>query len=72
MKDKEHGTVLLASAVVLLAGGVSIGMGGLIQALSRHRGLGYETSANIIGCILLTVGAITFLITYSRYYKNGQ
>ncbi len=72
MKDKEPGTVLLASAVVLLAGGVSIGMGGLIQALSRHRGLGYETSANIIGYILLTVGAITFLITYFRYYKNGQ
>ena len=72
MKDKEHGTVLLASAVVLLAGGVSIGMGGLIQALSRHRGLGYETSANIMGYVLLAFGAITFLITYFKYYKNGQ
>jgi len=38
MKNKDHGTVLLASAVVLLAGAVSIGRGGLIQAFFRFPG----------------------------------
>ena len=72
MKNKDHGTVLLASAVVLLAGGVSIAMGGLIQALSPHRGLGYEMAANIVGYILLAVGGITFLLTYFKNHGNGK
>ena len=33
MKNKDHGTVLLASAVVLLAGAVSIGMGKAMTVL---------------------------------------
>ena len=72
MKNKENGTVLLASAVVLLAGGFSIGMGGLIQAISKHRGLGYEEAANMVGYVLLVLGGITFLITYFKYLGNNK
>ena len=41
MKDNNLGLVLIASAIVIMAGAISLGMAGLIEAVSPHRGLGY-------------------------------
>ena len=41
MKDNNLGLVLVASALVIMAGAISLGMAGLIEAVSPHRGLGY-------------------------------
>jgi hypothetical protein len=67
MKDNNLGLVLLASALVIMAGVISLGMAGLIEAVSPHRGLGYGVWANNAGIGLLFLGVITFLKTYFRY-----
>tara|TARA_B100001939_G_scaffold304606_1_gene283094 strand:+ start:69 stop:290 length:222 start_codon:yes stop_codon:yes gene_type:complete len=67
MKDNNLGLVLVASALVIMAGAISLGMAGLIEAVSPHRGLGYEEGANFVGIVLLFLGVITFLKTYFRY-----
>ena len=67
MKDNNLGLVLVASALVIIAGAISLGMAGLIEAVSPHRGLGYEEGANFVGIVLLFLGVITFLKTYFRY-----
>ena len=66
-KDINLGLVLVASALVIIAGAISLGMAGLIEAVSPHRGLGYEEGANFVGMGLLILGVITFLKTYFRY-----
>jgi hypothetical protein len=66
-KDINLGLVLVASALVTIAGAISLGMAGLIEAVSPHRGLGYEEGANFVGIGLLFLGVITFLKTYFRY-----
>ncbi len=66
-KDINLGLVLVASALVIIAGAISLGMAGLIEAVSPHRGLGYEEGANFVGIGLLFLGVITFLKTYLRY-----
>ena len=66
-KDINLGLVLVASALVIIAGAISLGMAGLIEAVSPHRGLGYEEGANFVGIVLLFLGVITFLKTYFRY-----
>ena len=67
MKDNNLGLVLVASALVIMAGAISLGMAGLIEAVSPHRGLGDEEGANFGGIGLLFLGVITFLKTYFRY-----
>lgn len=66
-KDINLGLVLVASALVIIAGAISLGMAGLIEAVSPHRGLGYGDGANFVGIGLLILGVITFLKTYFRY-----
>lgn len=66
-KDINLGLVLVASALVIMSGAISLGMAGLIEAVSPHRGLGYEEGANFVGIGLLFLGVITFLKTYFRY-----
>ena len=66
-KDINLGLVLVASALVIIAGAISLGMAGLIEAVSPHRGLGYEEGANFVGIGLLFLGVIIFLKTYFRY-----
>ena len=67
MKDNNLGLVLVASALVIMAGAISLGMAGLIEAVSPHRGLGYGVGTNFVGIGLLILGVITFLKTYFRY-----
>ena len=67
MKDNNLGLVLVASSLVIMAGAISLGMAGLIEAVSPHRGLGYGVGANFVGIGLLFFGVITFLKTYFRY-----
>ena len=67
MKDNNLGLVLVAYALVIMAGAISLGMAGLIEAVSPYRGLGYEKGANFVGIGLLILGVITFLKTYFRY-----
>ena len=67
MKDNNLGLVLVASALVIMAGAISLGMAGLIEAVSPHRELGYGVGANFVGIGLLFLGVITFLKTYLRY-----
>ena len=67
MKDNNLGQVLIASALVIMAGVISLGMAGLIEAVSPHRGLGYGVGANFVGIGLLILGVITFLKTHFRY-----
>ena len=67
MKDNNLGLVLVASALVIMAGAISLGMAGLIEAVSPNRGLGYGDGANFVGIGLLILGVITFLKTYFRY-----
>ena len=67
MKDNNLGLVLIASALVIMAGAISLGMAGIIEAVSPHRGLSYEEGANFVGIGLLFLGVITFLKTYFRY-----
>ena len=67
MKDNNLGLVLVASALVIIAGAISLGMAGLIEGLSPHRGLGYEEGAKFTGIGLVVLGVITFLKTYFRY-----
>ena len=63
---RNDDVALLASAVVLLAGAVSLGLGGVTQSLSKHRGLGIEDPINTVGFILLAVGGWTFLATFLK------
>ncbi|MBT5916238.1 MAG: hypothetical protein HOH60_07790 [Opitutae bacterium] len=67
MKNNNLGLVLIASALVIMAGTISLGMAGLIEAVSPHRGLGYGVWANYAGIGLLILGVITFLKTFFRY-----
>ena len=67
MKNNNFGLVLIASALVIMAGTISLGMAGLIEAVSPHRGLGYGVLANYAGIGLLILGVITFLKTFFRY-----
>ena len=67
MKDINLGLVLISSALVIIAGAISLGIAGLIDAVSPHRGLGYGEGANFAGIGLLILGVITFLKTYFRY-----
>ena len=67
MKNNNFGLVLIASALVIMAGTISLGMAGLIEAGSPHRGLGYGVWANYAGIGLLILGVITFLKTFFRY-----
>jgi hypothetical protein len=67
MKNNNLGLVLIASALVIMAGTISLGMAGLIEAFSPHRGLGYGVWANYAGIGLLILGVITFLKTFFRY-----
>ena len=66
-KDINLGLVLVESALDIIAGAISLGMAGLIEAVSPHRGLGYGVGANFVGIGLLILGVITFLKTYLRY-----
>ena len=66
MKDNNLGLVLIASAIVIIAGAISLGMAGLIEAVSPHRGLGYGEGAKLTGIGLVILGVITFLKTYFR------
>ena len=66
MKDNNLGLVLIASAIVIMAGAISLGMAGLIEAVSPHRGLGYREGAKFTGIGLVILGVITFLKTYFR------
>ena len=66
-KDINLGLVLVASALFIIAGAISLGMAGLIEAVSPHRGLGYGDGANFVCIGLLILGVITFLKTYFRY-----
>jgi len=68
MKDINLGLVLISSALVIMAGVISLGIAGLIQAVSPHRGLVYGDGANFVGIGLLILGVITFLKTYFRYF----
>ena len=67
MKNNNLGLVLIASALVIMAGTISLGMAGLIEAVSPQRGLGYGVWANYAGIGLLILGVITFLKTFFRY-----
>ena len=67
MKDNNLGQVLIASALVIMAGVISLGMAGLIEAVSPPPGLGYGDGANFVGIGFLILGVITFLKTYFRY-----
>ena len=53
---RNDDVALLAPSVVLLAGAISLGLGGVTQSLSKHRGLGIEDPINMVGFILLAVG----------------
>lgn len=66
MKDNNLGLVLISSAIVIMAGAISLGMAGLIEAVSPYRGLGYGEGANFTGIGLVILGVITFLKTYFR------
>ena len=37
MKDNNLGLVLISSAIVIMAGAISLGMAGLIEAVSPYR-----------------------------------
>ena len=67
MQDNNLGLVLVASALVIMAGAISLGMAGLIEAVSPHRGFGSGDGVNFVGIGLLFLGVITFLKTYFRY-----
>ena len=67
MKDNNLGLVLVASALVIMAEALSLGIAGLIKAVSPHQGLGYGEGSNFVGIGLLILGVITFLKTYFRY-----
>jgi hypothetical protein len=66
MKNTNQGIVLLASAIVILSGALCLGMAGLIEAISPHRGLGHGAECNFAGIGLLFLGGATFLLTYLR------
>ena len=66
MKDNNLGLVLIASAIVIMAGAISLGMAGLIEPVSPHRGLAYGEGAKFTGIGLVILGVITFLKTYFR------
>jgi len=66
MKNSNQGVVLLACSVVILSGALALGMGGLIEAISPHRGLSYGAGCNFAGIGLLFLGGATFLITFLR------
>ena len=66
MKDNNLGLVLIASAIVIMAGAIFLGMAGLIEAVSPHRGLVYGEGAKFTGIGLVVLGVITFLKTYFR------
>lgn len=66
MKDNNLGLVLIASAIVIMAGAISLGMAGFIEAVSPHRGLGYGEGAKFTGIGLVVLGVITFLKTFFR------
>ncbi len=57
MKDNNLGLVLVASALVIMAGAISLGMAGLIEAVSPHRGLGYGDGANFVGHWITYLGS---------------
>ncbi|MDG2486672.1 MAG: hypothetical protein P8M65_03085 [Roseibacillus sp.] len=69
---RNDDVALLASAVVLLAGAVSLGMGGVTQALSKYRGLGIEDAINTVGFILLALGGWTFLATFLKRSRKDD
>ncbi|MAT31551.1 MAG: hypothetical protein DBX00_07040 [Verrucomicrobia bacterium] len=69
---RNDDVALLASAVVLLAGAVSLGLGGVTQSLSKHRGLGIEDPINTVGFILLAVGGWTFLGTFLKRNRKDD
>lgn len=52
--------VLLACSVVIFSGALCLGMGGLIEAISPHRGLGYDNAVVTAGYALLAMGGISF------------
>ena len=64
MNNSNHGMVLLACSVVIFSGALCLGLAGLIEAISAHRGLGYEDAVGTTGYVLLTMGGISFLKTY--------
>ena len=49
MKKINLGLVLIASALVIMAEALSLGIAGLIEAVSPHRGLGYGDGPNFCG-----------------------
>ena len=57
MKDNNLGLVLVASALVIMAGAISLGMAGLIEAVSPDRGLGYGDGANFVGHWITYLGS---------------
>jgi len=58
--------VILACSVVIFSGALCLGLAGLIEAISPHRGLGYGAGCNSAGIGLLFLGGATFLITFLR------
>ena len=70
MKNNSDGLVLLSTAIIILAGALSLGTGGLIEAISPHRGQRFEDAVNTVGYVLLTLGGICFIVTYLKYLRN--
>jgi hypothetical protein len=66
MNNTNPGMVLLACSVVVFSGALCLGLAGLIEAISPHRGLGYEDAVVTAGYALLAMGGISFLKTYFR------
>jgi len=64
MNHTNHGMVLLACSVVIFSGALCLGLAGLIEAISPHRGLGYEDAVVAAGYALLAMVGIFFLKTY--------
>lgn len=68
---RNDDVALLAPSVVLLAGAISLGLGGVTQSLSKHRGLGIEP-INMVGFILLAVGGWTFSATFLKRNRKDD
>ena len=66
MRNANQGIVLLACSVVIFSGALCLGLAGLIEAISPHRGLNYGAGCNFAGIGLLVLGGATFLITFLR------
>ncbi|MBT6451348.1 MAG: hypothetical protein HOK62_11605 [Verrucomicrobiales bacterium] len=67
---KIDSIALLASAVVILAGAIGLGLGGITEALSEFRGQKFEHNTELAGFWLLGLGVVSFLGILTKLFKD--